>query len=215
MCIEDLNPAVTNVIKLKEGIESWNRVAGIPFFTYRQRLKEIASQSWNHYPIATDPRSISDDDWLIPTDDDDWILSGIEFPKQAEYIHWKTLVYQTVRTSSTYVTGEQDNFPQSNAYAIKGSMIKRMSPHLLIRMLTEHQKSLKIARRHGHVEFIPSTLSAYNLHPGCAHVLKSNRRESSVLSLFPKTEPLIELEHYWVRPYASKFYKVLEEARGG
>ena len=213
--LTQLNPAVTNPVKLRRGIELWDENLGVRYFDYRSSLKQLASDNWSAHRFSVDP-IVGDDDWLVPTDDDDWVSPILDFPRDAEFVHWRSLVVKSISPGGVYVTGEQGKFPESNAYAIKGSLLRRLSEPAKTKIVQEHQKSLKIASEYGAVAYRPEVMSVYNLHPGCAHVLKSIKTKVELHALFMTGTPMVQ-SPWWVETYVARFaelYKKVTNDRG-
>lgn len=204
MTTDGLDPSVTNVTKLRNAINIWDDLFALTYFQYRARLKEIASDSWNHYEIIQNPLAISKNDWLVPTDDDDWVSPYLELPDNAEFVHWKPVMYKTISPAIKYIKESNNGRPESNSYAIRGSLIKRLPVKVRQKVICEHQKSLKLAAIYTTPKFLDKTMSIYNVHPGCAHMLKSSKTPQSVRLLFPIGVPSLSKSESWATPYAEQ-----------
>lgn len=183
MTYDSLDGSVVNTDKLRQAILIWDQHMRVSYFEYRRQLKDIALERLCHQ-IVQNPLSIGDDDWLAPTDDDDWFGPLDEIKDvEADLVHWQSLVVNSI--GSFYeVTGSPDHYPESNAYAIRGRCLKSLTEEVRTKVLCYHQKSLKYS---GSIVFLPKVLSAYNKHPGSAHVLKSAKTKDEVLRLFPSS----------------------------
>lgn len=184
MTYDSLDRSVVNADKLRQAILIWDQYMHVPYFEYRRRLKDIAVKSLRHQ-VVQDPLSIGDDDWLAPTDDDDW-LGTLDEIRDVEscFVHWQSLVVNSIGDFSYEVTGSPNHHPESNAYAIRGWYLKKLTEEVRTKILCCHQKALKHS---GSKVFLSKVLSAYNRHPGSAHVLKSAKTKDEVLRLFPSS----------------------------
>ncbi len=139
------------------------------------------------------------DDWIFPTDDDDWSCPTIDLP-DVDFVHWRQVTYSTSRGEVRETVG---NFPASNSYAVRARFLHELSPEDSGRLLREHQKSLKIASV-GKVAFVDRVLSVYNEHPGCAHLLKS----ADPTFCKPPECPVS-----WAAPFINRFIEILRLVR--
>lgn len=180
MTYDSLDGSVVNTDKLRQAILIWDQYMRVPYFEYRRQLKDIALERLR-YQVVQDPLSIGDDDWLAPTDDDDWFGPLDEIRDvEADIVHWQSLIVNSI--SSFYeVIGSPDHHPESNAYAIRGRYLKLVNEEVRGKILCCHQKALKYSVSK---VFLSKVLSAYNKHPGSAHVLKSAKTKDEVLRLF-------------------------------
>jgi hypothetical protein len=206
MTLDRLDKSVVNTAKLAAGIKAWDSSMAMPYFTYRSKIKKIAESQWK-FKTVIDPMAVDDDDWVIPTDDDDWIDPNLELP-DALFVHWKSRVCCTVREFSVELTGGVGFKPESNCYAIRGKLFRLLKQEEAKKILCEHQKSLKIASGYCNPVFVDKPFSAYNKHPGCAHVLKSC---SDVRSLFSEDKPDV-FGYGWTWAAFRKFLDVYREA---
>jgi len=211
MSLDTLNPAVTNLTKLKAGINVWNNTFKTNYFNYRSQLKEISKSNWSQYN-TTDLSSVNEDSWIAPTDDDDWFGPEISPQENAEFIYWRTLIYVPVSKSSHLNCTDENDQPASNGYAVRGSLFNRMSEEDKIKILQEHQKSLKIAKKYSNlITFVPQVWSIYNLHPGCAHVLKSVTNKNQLIELFKNEPPESPLR--WSKTYTDMFCQLYHKTK--
>jgi hypothetical protein len=205
MTYDHLDGQVTNINKLRRAIELWDSCFRISYFQYRHRLKKISTENWP-YPVLNDLSSIQDDDWIVPTDDDDWMSPDLEFP-DADFVYWPSLRVHSC--GHLEVSSNFDVVPESNAYAVRGRLLNKLNHVDRHKIIQEHQKSIKIASKKHSVVFIDKIFSAYNAHPGCAHILKSIRTKDGIFGLF--ASPIRKLECGWANPVVERFLRLYEE----
>ena len=113
------------------------------YYDFRKFLAEIAS-SQNAITLVRDWRK-SDAEWIIPIDDDDWILDGIEqalanVPEEFVLVGWSVQManlLQAPRLSIDKVHWQTG--PLSCGYAIRRSFLETLTPEQLSLIRDDHR----------------------------------------------------------------------------
>lgn len=220
LTFEQFKPqASINNDKIEAAVRLWDQNLLIPYFQYRAMIKSIAESTWKNVFTCPDQKfaevvsSFDDDDFIVPTDDDDWFDDGLyEFldgisvhMTKADMLEWNCVVHQTIRPANCHHWHDHHNVPCSNNYAVRVRALKKLEPVVQFNMLNQHSKARKYAKdmlcHNSGVEF-----SVYNIHPGSAHRLKSVRTPEQLLELFSPNKPRTT---GWIEPLSKRFCDVL------
>jgi len=217
---ETLEPPWTDVSRVDlEYRVPWDKAFKVPYFEYRRRLKEIAMSAWTLDFIHCDPKKlanrINDDDYIIPSDDDDWFNPAVEdflLSSDEEFISWDSIVN---RMAYRFAIIPHKKFNKeipipSNGYAIKGSVIKRASGKQRWEMLMSHTHADKVTLELGCsvLNRKDLLLGLYNWHIGSMSALVGLQDPLCIRGLLPKNSPVaLPKEWEWAEP---QFSQVLE-----
>lgn len=136
-CDSDAQERAKTIIRL------WNQT--FPEFSYcdfRKFLAEIAS-SQNAITLVRDWRK-SDAEWIIPIDDDDWILEGIEqiltnVPEEFVLVGWSVQVANLLQEPGLFIDRVHwQTGPRSCGYAIRRSFLETLTPEQLMLIRDDH-----------------------------------------------------------------------------
>jgi hypothetical protein len=199
-------------------IRTWDNVFTMSYWDYRDHLKSIALSSWEEASSRIQIMDFKnfeyeDDDYILPTDDDDWVNPSIDIGSDKDVVVWGSIVHKT------YVHHKYTYWPTSrgccsNNYAIRGSFLRKLPHKQKIKILKHHMSVLKIAGRNGGtVENMSKVHSCYNWHPGSASLAKwpphlprkipTNYRDTN--------DAVISRQNPWIKPYVRKFVHVLKQ----
>lgn len=214
-------------------VPHWNKVSSLSWFEYRRKLKKICMKAiegldvpilyfgMDHSVNILD--IISDDDFVLPTDDDDWFHPGIEhFVKQhsnCEVLLWDTVVNQTARRYAihNFYEWHPHDVAGTNGYALRGSYLKRYfkkSGH--VNSLMSHGEVLRHARfADADVKDLRKDyrMSCYNWHPGSMSAMNVIKDYMHVLKLFPCNEPYLPTHLDWLNPPYWKIIDLIQSLR--
>lgn len=200
----------------------WELGCGMSWFTFRERIKWIALDSWKIPFVFTDHeavlRVIRDDDILIPTDDDDWYSPDLEgFLREnvgdAEFGYWNPIVFQTAFDTNFHEWKRCHHEVCSCAYFVRGSLLRRLDYGNRREILLGHVKAPGIAVANGAapVEWPKAHLSVYNWHLGSISAIHSCQTLERLDTIFP-TKPIPPLHGAveWCRPQYEAFKELYE-----
>lgn len=153
----------------------WKEGVPVPYTEYRGRLKQICMDQWPVEYVYFRTEDIEDDDYFLPTDDDDWHHPEIEeFVKKkvwpAEFAFWDGIRHQTNFEFKYEKWSQLYSHLGSNMYALKGSLLKRMHEDHRHLILHDHTSTWKWAVKYNATSksLEDYVMSVYNMHPGSA-----------------------------------------------
>lgn len=205
---------------VKTIIKMWDSRFHIRYFRYRSQVKDIALSQWSLPYVMEIPEDIGDDDWLVPSDDDDWFnpdLSDFLKHQKEEYVYWDSLVNMTSVKFRLHKWFDVHNVIGSNNYAIKGSLIKRANEDQKFTLLHNHPESINAARLLGAEvgEHKDKIFSCYNHHPGSLSVLQRTFEMSGMIKgVLPRDKPRRIPEWMkWIEPEYKDLLKVVGDLK--
>lgn len=205
---DTLKPPWTDVSKIDLKYRfPWDRAFNVPYFEYRRRLKEIAMSAWTLDFIHCNPKKlankINNDDYVIPSDDDDWFNPAIEdflLNSVEEFVSWDSVVNKMAYRFGVvpHKKFNKDIYLPTNGYAIKGSVIKRASGEQQWKMLMSHTHTDKVIQELGCsvLDRKDLFLALYNWHIGSMTALIGIQDPLKIMGLLPKNDP-VELPKRW------------------
>lgn len=193
----------------KDGVSIFNKAFDLDWFEYRRRFKEIATSMWRSPHVSSSCDFLNDDDWLLPTDDDDWhhpsIIEKIGQISGYDYICWDAYTIKMVQNHGIYLyeLPKRESIA-SNAYAIRVGFLKNL--HTLL-ILNAHNDSRHLALQAGGriLDWRGSgALSAYFWHLGSISFLNRIQREGlsrHLRKFIPVNKPIkIKSHQQWLEP---------------
>lgn len=200
----------------------WSQCFHKPYCEFRGELKEICSKDWK-YPVIIENidelRSvIKEDDWVLPTDDDDFFHPDIgDFLVQSdpyEMVHWDSICNQTVYHFSTHAWHACHNNPCSNSYAIRGSVVHRYDNTMMKFLLEDHNMVLTRADKLQikWKSFPKTQMSVYNWHIGSISLLMTVEESiDRMRSIIAKNDPpKIKPEWSWAERNVSEIVALVK-----
>ena len=130
--------------RAKTIIRLWNQT--FPEFSYRdfrKFLTEVAS-SQNAISLVRDWKE-TQAEWVIPIDDDDWILDGIEqalanVPEEFVLVGWSVQVANLLQEPGLFIDKVHwQTGPHSCGYAIRRSFLETLTPEQLRLIRDDHR----------------------------------------------------------------------------
>lgn len=204
-------------------IRRWEFVAGIPYFHFRHRLAEISRQSLADYNVCDykallDTRfdsygnalyakfkdvNLSDDDFIMPIDDDDWFSSNITTLPDCDVMTWNNMVFQTADYSSFHRWHSVHTFWSSNNYAARLGVLKELDTVELARFLFHHEYGLTYTQnRRWRIKTLQGSPTVYLWHAGSTSAIRNGVSISN--QKIPKLPPLVS----WADPYYRQFVEL-------
>lgn len=208
-------------------IHQWEYIAGRSWRSYRKRLAEISKQSLASYPVigyedilnvefnsmyalnATfKDNNLSDDDFILPLDDDDWYSEGITAPPNCDMFEWNVMVFQTADHCNFHYWRDNNKKMWCSNYAVRVGVLRQLPPKMLARILFHHEYASRYTVELGlrHVSSnVP--LNVYLWHAGSTSAIRNNYVMSSL-----RIPPLPKVIS-WAKPYYDQFvelYKTLK-----
>ena len=207
-----------NIELIRSTIKMWDRTFPVKYFTYRSQIKGIALRQWPLPYITELPQEISDDDWFIPSDDDDWFhLHLPEFleKQNEEYVYWNSVVNMTCGKYNTHKWFPTHDIIGSNNYAIKGSLLKRANNDQRLNLIHNHPYSIKLAKSLGAEigEHKNKILSCYNCHPGSISYLHRLLEQYGVIKGAVPTGGPPKKYPKWLNPSQRELFSVVESLK--
>ena len=201
-------------------IQMWDNRFPVRYFKYRAQIKDIALRQWPLPYITEFTQEIGDDDWFIPSDDDDWLHHDLpEFLENQteEYVFWNTLVNMSCVKYNFHKWFSVHDFICSNNYAMKGSLVKRAIDNGRFgNILHCHAFSINIARDLGANigEHKDKILSCYNYHPGSISALYMLiEKYGTIKGAMPAENPRKEYPD-WIDPWHTELINIIEGLKG-
>lgn len=200
--------------KFKILIQMWDNRFSIRYFRYRELIKDIAMRQWPMPFITELPNEINDDEWFVPSDDDDWTNPRLpEFLERqtGEYVYWDSIVNQMCIKYGNHKWFSCHNGIGSNNYALKGSLLRRANDVQLTDLVHNHLRSIEVAKELGAeiCEHKDKILSCYNNHPGSIsslhHVFE---KHLTIKGVFPVEEYRIQ-HPKWLDPWQGELLKIV------
>lgn len=217
-----------NVERLSvEGVRIWwDKVSSVRWFDFRAEMKRIAMSSWK-LPILFMPpdeifKLLEDDDFVIPTDDDDWYHPDLnrlitENIEDAEYAEWNPGVIQTAFHCNFHDWFRCHKETASCGFVIKGSLLRRMDPSKRRVLLRGHTEASRYSLECNAVmkKWEQFNWSMYNWHFGSISAIGMSRGwEAEVENLFPKRKlPPLPSKYEWCRPQYEDFKSLIESMK--
>jgi hypothetical protein len=134
-------------------IEKWDNTFNLSYFEFRNELKQLAMSTWKNIPTVVEDidelmLQISDNDYVVPIDDDDWLHP--EFQTIAQNLKEEVCVFRQIIYDATEQSLEEWNDYKilgSAHVAFKGSLLKRVSKKQRFHFLKYHPWIYKIANQ--------------------------------------------------------------------
>lgn len=201
----------------------WDQTFTVPYFEYRWQIYEIARQNWEatgatifQSDVTTfqqNLRDISPDEWMVSTDDDDWFAPSLNqflSPHEAEFIHWKSIVYFTTSSVARFRYWDRPTELCTNNFAIRVGAAQKLDLPTLVKC-NEHPALFGVAKRNNWRTIqLSEPLSCYNYHPGGAHVVLNKIGSDTT---FAKTSPEPGPKMEWVKPYSEAFLNITRNVK--
>jgi hypothetical protein len=207
----------------------WKQLYRDSYFEFRHSLNQIVMTAWKQPIIAKNLHSIDlrelrstikEDDWILPTDDDDYFHPNIEeFLKENcdnyEIAQWDVIcnninIFHEVESWTKY-----NDFPCSNAYAIRGSVVPKLDDKELIRLFVDHGGIMKRFLHHNlsFIKFPHHQMAVYNFHSGSLSFIMNhsvtkdwqNSTQQNLVKLKPEWE--------WANPQLTQITNLVKSLR--
>ena len=204
-----------NLELIRATIRMWDRIFPVRYFKYRSQIKDIALRQWPLPHITELPQEIGDNDWFIPSDDDDWFhhdLPKFLEAQNEEYVYWGSVVNMTYTKYNVHKWFMAHDVIGSNNYAIKGSLMKRADDNQRLDLIHNHPHSIEIARGLGATigEHKDKILSCYNCHPGSISALhRLLEQHGMIKGAIPAGEPLKKYPK-WFNPSYGELISIVD-----
>ena len=213
--LKDIEDATFWVKGRHGNVRHWNHWCSLSWFEYRQRLKEIcfgAIESLEipllYFGMKGSQQAISvmeDDDFVVPTDDDDFFHPDIEQfvldNSDCDVLLWDSVVNQSVCHYGLHKYSKFHSIAGTNSYALRGSYLK----HKTEASMTKHGAVIEQAKKlKANIKDLRQTheMSCYNWHPGSMSAINAFRDYLDFPKLFPRNKPLSLPSHWqWLEPW--------------
>lgn len=198
-------------------VRTWNNTFAIDYFDFRSKLQKISFDNWSHLNAEVQIKElhdIQDDDWIVPTDDDDWFHPDLPdhlLSVDSDVVYWNCLVHQIAYSTDLSQWHDFHEEFCTNNYAIRGKYLKLLGFERLFSLLDRHWEVLKLMEAEKpRVQKLEQTLSCYNRHFGGISTLAHCRNDSSkLLSFVPKKSFEIPEEYSWVQEYSDRMFELI------
>jgi len=173
----------------------WDELFNLSYTGYRCGIKEIAKSqhyfktiSWKNF------YNLSNDDIVIPVDDDDWFhpdLANLILDKctNCEVGFWDPLVFCSTFTFKLNDWNvKKKKYFASNGYFIKSSLLYEKGYDFFLSLLLNHCGALETSLKNNLKikEIKNKYLSIYNSHPGSLTSLNGINKKIEFLHYFPR-----------------------------
>lgn len=216
-----------------KGVHQFNSTFSMSFFEFRKRIKELAMSTWMKIPFIQEDdeklvETISDDDFVLPIDDDDWIhpefeeilktltIDQIGSLNQSCFCLREKRVVSDVRGVKNLLWSGARNYGSCQV-VFRGSLLKNCSKNLRTSFLRRHE-SIGIASKNNSIpiDYMKTNdpfLTCYVNHLANHNKLSWNGGfEEDVMIESLKTKKIqIEDGFMWVKPYVEKMMEICNE----
>jgi hypothetical protein len=207
----------------------WKKLYRDSYFEFRYNLNKIVATAWKHPILAnnlhdidfTELRSaIKEDDWILPTDDDDYFHPNIEEfleqnCKNYEIAQWD-VIYNNANILHKVESWEKHHdFTCSNAYAIRGSVFFKLDDKELIRLLVDHGGIIKRFLQHNlsFVKFPNHQMGVYNFHSGSLSFIMNHSLKKEWPNSPKKNSIKLKPEWEWANPQLTQVANLVKSLR--
>ncbi len=203
---------------IRDIIKMWDNRFPVKYFQYRSQIKDIALKQWPLSYITKLPQEIEDDDWFVPSDDDDWLhhdLSKFLEKQNEEYVYWNPLVNMTFGKYGRHRWFPLHTKIGSNGYAIKGSLLNRANENQRHILIHSHSCSIKVAKSLDAEigEHRNKVMSCYNNHPGSISSLHGLVEKCGMIKgAIPAGEPR-KGHPKWLEPSYNELLRVIDKLK--
>lgn len=230
--------------KYKKYFDLWNKTQTISLFQYRHELKKISESAFEDAGIIKinleSWRDLSDDDWLIPQDDDDFFCPGfrkyIDFADESLVYGNKLIFHSGFHNKFEIYCQKNTKKISSCGYAFRIKDLKRMDDFNSFVDIEFEQRGFKkkftdaeciikfhyfvkdLAERHNlKIKFIDQISSCKNWHPGSFSEI-SRDSNFEILNKYKtpfvdQNKPNIIKEAKWAESYVEEMIKLIKKLK--
>jgi hypothetical protein len=208
---------------------AWKKLYRDSYFEFRHNLNQIVMTAWNHPVIGKNVYSVDlrelratvkEDDWILPTDDDDYFHPNIEgFLKENcdnfEIAKWDVILHNIHVVHNVESWSKYRDLTCSNAYAIRGSVVHKLDNWELIRLIVDHGGVPKKFLQHN-LSFISHPnhqMGVYNFHSGSLSFITNERINKEWTSSSQKNSVKLNPEWEWANPQLTQIADLVKSLR--
>lgn len=214
----------------KKYLNFWNETQPVNFFEYRKELKKITKLTFSDADVpeinVENWRDLSDDDWLIPIDDDDWFCPNFKKhinSTNENFVYGNFLIFDATEIKFKFELRNKNPVLQkkhklvSCGYAVKAGVLKQLSNHDSNKLIKRHAAvSNIIVRNNISYKFIPESMSCWLMHPGCTTHMwwqkNLNKFMKEKLIFYDNNPPKnVPKEAQWCNKYLEKFMEIVNQ----
>ena len=199
-------------------IYEWNQLFSMSYWEYRHVIKEITVSNWQDtknrvHVMDFEHLEVAEDEYVLPTDDDDWFCPEMQLDTDADIVVWNSIVYRTAMHKS-YSIWFSKALPCTNNYAVRGSFLSKLSQEDRYAILSHHMSVFRIKNKYkAKLRRLDATYSCYNWHPGSASSARFVPKLHEAIALGKPHNAVIANANPWVKPYVKRFDAVLGQIK--
>jgi hypothetical protein len=207
----------------------WKQLYRDSYFEFRYNLNQIVMTAWKHPIIAKNLHNvdlkelratIKEDDWILPTDDDDYFHPKIEeFLKENcdnyEIAQWDVICNHINTSRHVQSWTKYQDYPCSNAYAIRGSVVAKLNDNELKRLLCDHGGIMQRFLQHNlsFIKFPNHQMAVYNFHSGSLSFIMNHEVKKEWANSCQKNSVKLKPEWEWANPQLTQIADLVKSLR--
>jgi hypothetical protein len=201
-------------LDLVRKMKRWDNLCDVSYFKYRSMLKSLSLRTWMNYKVCDSMEelfdSVSDDDFVCPSDDDDWYRQNLsekipEHIGNSDFLLWDQMAYMVGGVPHLWSEYHGD-VVGSNNYCITGSAFRSMNKKDLMLLLNSHARADHICEKAGlNKRKTKYLMSCYLWHIGSASYMMSEYYHRQYEKI---EERILPPEMSWAQDYFSEYVKI-------